>query len=74
MVSQETQPELYALPLGDAGSAAVDLEHVFRRHSSYVAKIGYRLLGRDHEVDAIWFKTCSWPRTAGSSVCATRPP
>ncbi len=34
-----------------ADDAALDLDAVFRRYAPYVAKIGYRLLGRDHEVD-----------------------
>lgn len=36
--------------IADADEAA-DLAVLFRRYSPYVAKIGHRLLGRDHEVD-----------------------
>ena len=35
----------------DSADEGLDFESVYRRYSPYVAKIGYRLLGRDSEVD-----------------------
>jgi len=35
----------------EADAGALDFDSVFRRYSPYVASIGLRLLGRDHELD-----------------------
>jgi RNA polymerase sigma-70 factor, ECF subfamily len=35
----------------EADTSALDFDSVFRRYSPYVASVGLRLLGRDHELD-----------------------
>ena len=37
--------------VGDELEQSLELDDLFRRYAPYVAKIGYRLLGRDDEVD-----------------------
>lgn len=47
MVSSGTDPQLHVVD----EVVSCDLDELFRRFAPYVAAIGYRLLGRDHEVE-----------------------
>jgi len=53
LVAPEPPPaeELESRPSATEALPALDLDSLFRRYSSYVAAIAYRLLGRDDEVD-----------------------
>ncbi len=44
-------PMPVAAPAASSAATAPGLDEMFRRYAPYVAKIGYRLLGRDDEVD-----------------------
>ena len=53
-MSQDSQPAFglhRVAGVEDEADVALELDALFRRYAPYVAKIGYRLLGRDHEVD-----------------------